>query len=158
MKKLLIPIILIFLISASCASANEDQIIRGVKNILPQGWSVEIDKNISNLVGLEKALFQLSFKNENEYLIREVTPNKQVKFNPSLKLLFYDIKNKEEISKAIKKTEMMSSNIPIYYSETKEYMILTSPGYINGGVYTKEAKALIEPLDKALVAYFSSLK
>ncbi len=119
---------------------------------------MEIDKNISNLVGLEKALFQLSFKNENEYLIREVTPNKQVKFNPSLKLLFYDIKNKEEISKAIKKTEMMSSNIPIYYSETKEYMILTSPGYINGGVYTKEAKALIEPLDKALVAYFSSLK
>ena len=146
------------MISVSCAFANEDQIIRGVKNIIPRGWSVEIDKNISNLVGLKKALFQLDFKNKKEYILREITPNKRVIFNPSLQLLFYDIKNKEEILKAIKKTEIMSSNIPIYYSETKEYMILTSPGYINNGVYTKEAKALIEPLDKALKVYFSSLK
>ncbi len=80
------------------------------------------------------------------------------KFNPSLKLYFYDISEKEKIKSIIKKEALYSWNIPVYYDETGKYIIVTSPGYINNGIYSEEAKKYYGPLEKSLKEYFGKLR
>jgi len=79
-------------------------------------------------------------------------------FNPSLKLYFYDISEKEKIKSIIKKEALYSWNIPVYYDETGKYIIVTSPGYINNGIYSEEAKQYYSPLEKSLKEYFGKLR
>jgi hypothetical protein len=50
----------------------------------------------------------------------------------------------------IKKERLYSWDIPIYFGETEEYFIVTSPLYVNHGVFTEEAKQTIRPIWKVL--------
>ncbi len=80
------------------------------------------------------------------------------KINPSLKLYFYDISEKEKIKAIIKKEAFYSWNIPVYFDETKNFIIITSPSYINNGIFTEEAKKYYSPLEKSLKEYFAKLR
>jgi hypothetical protein len=51
---------------------------------------------------------------------------------------------------AIESQQIYSWCIPIYYGETKDYFILTSPCFINGGNFTEQADSSIVDLQNAL--------
>ena len=52
----------------------------------------------------------------------------------------------------IKSQQLYSWCIPMYYGETKDYFILTSPCFINGGAFTDEANDCISDLHEALIS------
>ena len=47
---------------------------------------------------------------------------------------------------------------PMYFDETKKYIIVTSPCYINSGVFMEEAKGYYSPLEQSLREYFDKFK
>jgi hypothetical protein len=58
----------------------------------------------------------------------------------------------------IKSEAIYSWDIPEYYDETFDYIVVTSPLYINSGHYSDEAMALYQPLDNALKEYFKQYR
>ncbi len=66
--------------------------------------------------------------------------------SPLLQIYLYDIADKPHIQEVIKKERLYSWNIPLYFGETEEYFIVTSPSYVNHGVFTEEAKETIHPM------------
>jgi len=52
--------------------------------------------------------------------------------------------------KVIGEQSLYSWDIPIYFGETEEYIVVTSPAYVNHGVFTEEAKNTIRPIWNAL--------
>jgi hypothetical protein len=131
--------------------------IAGIQKVLPNGWEmkvIDLKGAMEPPSGLEEPLFRIDFvdKTHSFQIIEELT------IFPSLRLYFYDIGYKESITQAIKLQEMYSWNIPQYYDETVDYIIVTSPLYINGGYYTGEAVTLFQPLAKALKEFFKQCK
>jgi len=88
----------------------------------------------------------------------KLPPEKTEKINPLLWLYFYDIAKKQEIMEIIVKESIYSWCIPIYFDETKKYIVVTSPCYINSGIFTEEAKSYYSPLEKSLKGYFDKFK
>jgi hypothetical protein len=80
------------------------------------------------------------------------------KYHPSLRLYFYNITNKQEIMEIIDQEKKFSWCVPIYFDETKKYIIVTSPCYINSGIFTEEARNYYSPLEKSLKEYFDKFK
>lgn len=76
--------------------------------------------------------------------------------NPSLRLYFYDIQEKDAILETIEQEKIYSWDVPDYFDETAGLIIVTSPLYINGGCFSDEAIALYWPLEKALKGYFNT--
>ncbi len=52
--------------------------------------------------------------------------------------------------KVIEKERIYSWNIPIYFGETDEFVVVTSPAYVNGGLFTLEARRGLRPMWKVL--------
>lgn len=77
---------------------------------------------------------------------------------PSLWLYFYNISEKQEIMGIIVNESIYSWCIPIYFNETNKYMIVTSPCYINSGVFTEEAQSYYIVLEKSLKEYFNEFR
>lgn len=69
-----------------------------------------------------------------------------------MRLHIHSISEKEDINKIIEQQQIFSWDIPVYFAETKDYMIVTSPAWNIGG-QTDKAIAL----DKALKDYFAGL-
>ncbi len=103
--------------------------------------------------GLDEPLFRADFVNPHQQF-KAYSADRLA--NPRVRLCFYDIKDQERIKAIIKTEEIYSWDIPVYFAETTDYLVITSPTYINGGNYTAEATALYEPLGAALKAYFNS--
>jgi hypothetical protein len=78
--------------------------------------------------------------------------------HPSLWLYFYNITEKEEIMGIIDNESIYSWCVPLYFNETDTYIIVTSPCYINSGVFTEEAQKYYSPLEKSLKEYFTEFK
>ena len=53
----------------------------------------------------------------------------------------------------IRKERAYSWDIPIYFGETGDYLVVTSPAYVNHGVFTEEAKKGIRPMWTVLRKY-----
>jgi hypothetical protein len=113
-------------------------------------------------VGLEEPVFRIDFLNSKtkfSYTHRFVSkPDNTETYNPCLRLHFHPITDKEPIMKTIAGMSNRSFAIPLYFDETKEYIIITSPGWINHGIYNKQARALYTPLEKALKSHFKKFK
>lgn len=73
-----------------------------------------------------------------------------IRTNPSLILNIHDIHEKESLIQLIENQEMYSWCIASYYGETDKFFITTSPCFINGGNFSKEANQSISDLHKAL--------
>lgn len=129
--------------------------------ISANGYSKIITQNSEEMVlphGLGEPIAIVNFVNLNEEI--EYYPDTETgkKHNPSLLLYFYNITEKQEIMKIIDQEKLYSWCIPIYYDETKKYIIVTSPCYINSGIFTDEAKSYYSPLEKSLKGYFNGFK
>jgi len=72
------------------------------------------------------------------------------KINPWLFLDLYPINQKEELIELIIWSSIFSSNIPIYFGETKDYFIITGTLLYNGGAHSAEAEASMNDLLVAL--------
>lgn len=144
---------LIIFISFSFLSCEKEEInptLNDFCNIKPVGWDCEIVKNDFDINDIPKNAKEpvavIKYKNTN----REVIHLSGTKFYPSLILDLYPIEQKQELMDLIKSQQFYSWCIPIYYGETKDYFILTSPCFINAGTFTEQADSSIKDLQKAL--------
>jgi hypothetical protein len=125
----------------------------GIQAVLPKGWECTVLSEPGKMGqphGLGEPLFRLDFTNPNESFEFERMPNQRQRVHPSMRLHFHAIQDKQRIMKVIAAEAVFSWDIPIYFSETKDYLIVTSPPWINGGCYTAEARKLIAPLEQAI--------
>jgi len=104
--------------------------------------------------GLEEPLFRMDFANPKQTFKRPALQNKTC--HPYLRLHFHKAADKNRILQVIEGERMYSWDIPTCFYETTDYVIVTSPAWINHGCYTEEAKGLMVPLERTLKEYFDS--
>ena len=153
-------LILTITILTVCGDSNresEDAFISGIKEVMPSGWTMEtIDKPsaMGHPHGLEEPLFRIDFTDS----VHQFYDSTGRALPPSLRLYFYDIGSRDAILSVIEKEKIYSWAVPEYFDQTRDYLIVTSPLYINSGHFSEEAMVLYRPLETALKEYFSKLK
>jgi hypothetical protein len=160
MAKVFLCLLLFLYVQEVIKVEGKDKIssdLTGLYEIIPDGWDCavlteDLDR-IERPHGLLVPAVIVEFLNRKE----EISCNNK-KINPCLKLYFYNISEKEHIKGIIKKESFYSWNIPVYFDETKSYIVVTSPSYINNGIFTEEAKKCYGPLEKSLKEYFCKLR
>lgn len=124
-----------------------------IRAVLPKGWECSVISEPGRMGhphGLEEPLFRMDFINRNESFQADGLPGEKRRLHPSMRLHFHRIQDKQRIMKVIEAERLYSWDIPIYFSETKDHLIVTSPPWINQGWYTDEARKLIAPLEQIL--------
>jgi len=91
--------------------------------------------------GLDEPIFRADFSNPS----RTFSSHGE-KLCPLIQLYFYDIGSKTHVMQVIEKERLYSWNIPVYFGETEDYVVVTSPSFVNHGVFTEEAKKTIQPM------------
>lgn len=135
--------------------------ILNIGEAVPVGWNYTIAQNseeISVPHGLGKPVAVVNFTNLNREIEYYPGVETDKKYNPSLRLYFYNITEKKEIMETIDREIIYSWCVPIYFDETKKHIIVTSGCYINSGIFTEEAKNYYSPLEKSLKEYFDKRK
>ena len=128
--------------------------IMNIGAALPQGWTYKIiTQHLEGMPRPHGLWDPIAVVNvTNPLLSFEVAGG--VYQHPSLWLYFYNISEKHEILGIIANESIYSWCIPIYFNETRTYIIVTSPCYINGGVFTEEAQEYYSVIEKSLKEYF----
>jgi hypothetical protein len=153
--------------------------ILNIGEAVPEGWNYTITQNFIGEVipasgygkiitqnseemsiphGLGKPAAVVNFTNLNREIEYYPGVETDKKYNPSLRLYFYNITEKKVIMETIDREIIYSWCVPIYFDETKNYIIVTSGCYINCGISTEVAKNYYFPLEKSLKAYFDKIK
>jgi len=153
-----IPILVFALALTSCANketssvkempSGEATLISQIRGDLPEGWqcaSVHQDGEKGHPHGLAEPLFRTDFS-APEQSFQTPQGDKRGKVSPLIQLYFYDIATKAHVLNVIDKERIYSWDIPIYFGETEDYIIVTSPSYVNHGIFTEEAKKAIRPM------------
>jgi hypothetical protein len=159
--KRIIPVSIILGLSSGFILAAEphgkDEINSRIHRNLPQGWVFSIIDEIGKKGhphGLEEPLFRVDYSNPHVVFEDPKANDRTEKTSPELQLFFYDIKDKDRIMKVIASEKIYSWNIPIYFGESDELLIVTSPSYVNHGIFTEKAKKAIYPIWKTIRLYF----
>lgn len=165
MKLRTILIVFIVALVSNLTFADGIPLINGIQDILPEGWTytvIDESGEMGHPNGLVEPIFRIDFLNSNSTFFYTHSYSKKSDkietYNPYLRIHFHPIGDKEKIMKTIEIERVYSWDIPMYFGETKEYIIITSPGWINHGIYTEEAKLLYAPLEETLKKYFEKLK
>lgn len=131
--------------------------ILDIEKGLPEAWQYRViteKGKMGSPHGLEEPVARVDFINALDK--SEFVNNKN---HLSLWLYFYDIAEKQEIMQTIDKEFIYSWCIPVYFDETKKYVIVTSPCYINKGASEdEEAKNFYYVFEQSLKKYFSKFK
>jgi hypothetical protein len=134
----------------SCEKEEKNPTLDDFCNIKPYGWEcniIQTDFSRNDIPqNAKEPMAIIKYKNPN----REFVRFSDTKVYPSLILNLYSIDQKQELIELIKSQQIYSWCIPIYYGETKDYFILTSPCFINGGNFTEQADSSIVDLQNAL--------
>jgi hypothetical protein len=152
MKSFQIPILVVFMlmIFSSCEKSEQHATFEDFCKVKPDGWECEIIENKFSINDIPKnadiPIAIIKFTNPNS----EFTGFSDSIVYPSLTIDFYSINKKQELLNFIKSQQVFSWCIPIYYGETDDYFIITSPCFINGGSFTEEANSSISDLHEAL--------
>jgi len=147
-----IPILVVFMVMifSSCEKSEQHATFEDFCKVKPDGWECEIIENNFSLNDIPKnadiPIAIIKFTNPS----REFDGFSDSIVNPSLTIDFYVINKKQELLNFIKSQQIFSWCIPIYYGETDDYFIITSPCFINGGSFTEEANSSISDLHEAL--------
>ncbi|VVB91497.1 Uncharacterised protein [uncultured archaeon] len=150
----------IILISGCTSEEKTKELQDEIQNIgeaVPEGWNYTITQNSEEIPiphGLWKPAAIVNFINPNKEIDYYPGVKTYRKYNPSLRLYFYNVTEKQEIMKIIDREKIYSWCVPIYFDETKKYIIVTSPCYINNGIFTEEAEYFYSTLEKSLKEYF----
>lgn len=146
-------IVLLCLLVACTSQFKSDVplLISRIQEGLPDGWECVVEKTSGQKGhphGLKEPVFRVDFTNPNATI-----PGRPNNMNPSIQLYFYPIESKPHVMTVIDKERMYSWDIPIYFGETEEHIVVTSPAYVNHGVFTEEAKKTIRPMWNVLRKY-----
>jgi len=143
-------VIFMLMIFSSCEESEKHTTLEDFCNVKPSGWECEIIEDNFSLNDIPKnadiPVAIIKFKN----LTREIDGFPDSKINPSLTIIFYSINKKQALLDFIKSQQLYSWCIPIYYGETEDYFIITSPCFINSGSFTDEANSSISDLHEVL--------
>jgi hypothetical protein len=130
----------------------QSRLVRDIRARLPAGWSCSVypSSDVKALPhGLERPVFQVVTANTNLSFVKSDVP-RLVMQSPVIPLYFYQHSKKADIMKIIRKESNYSWSIPIYFGETDDFVVVTSPAFVNGGVFTPEARHALRPMWKAL--------
>lgn len=134
----------------SCEKDIVDTKLEDFCNVKPGGWDCELIQSNFNSndipQNVDTPLAIVKYFNAS----REFEGIGQINVNPSLILNFFPINQKDNLVKLIKSQEIYSSCIPIYFGETKDFFIITSPCFKNSGIFTENANSNIVDLYAAL--------
>ncbi len=125
------------------------RVVRDIRANLPQGWSCVLHQNSDVQAaphGLGKPFFQVVASNTNISFTKIPDAARPTTQSPVIPLYFYRLSEKPDIMKVIERERSYSWNIPIYFGETDEFVVVTSPAYVNGGVFTPEARRALRPM------------
>ncbi len=126
----------------------EPQVVRDIRTRLPVGWNCSFcqSKEVKLVPhGLGKPIFQVVAANTNLSFVKSAVP-RMTKQSPLIPLYFYRHSQKADLMKIIEKESIYSWSIPIYFGETDEFVVVTSPAFVNGGVFTSEARHALRPM------------
>jgi hypothetical protein len=144
-------------LAPSCAkksvAPDEAPLVSELRRQLTDRWEcvvVQQDGQKGHPHGLDEPLFRVDFRNPHSSFPARWKRDEPKDLNPSIQLYFYDAAEKAHVMEVIHKERLYSWNIPIYFGETKDYVVVTSPPYVNQGVFTEKAKAAIRPLWEVL--------
>ena len=130
----------------------EPQIVRDIRAKLPAGWNCAFYKGKDvKLVphGVDKPVFQVVATNTN-LTFEKALLSRVTKQNPVIPLYFYRHGEKAGLMKIIERERFGSWNTPTYFGETDEFVVVTSSGLVNAGVFTPEARHALGPMWKVL--------
>jgi hypothetical protein len=152
MKRAAHLVFLVLLVGCpSQSKPDRDTFISSIRNDLPAGWKcivIKQDGKKGHPHGLEEPLMRIDLSSPGPSFQRTKGAGREL--SPLIQLYLYDIADKSHVQEVIKKERLYSWDIPIYFGETEEYFIVTSPLYVNHGVFTEEAKQTIRPIWKVL--------
>jgi hypothetical protein len=129
--------------------------VKLIQNLLPTGWSLASTVEPAQfrpLSGLANPLGQITLAAPGKQLTRNVAPDRQVTFQPNVVLLLFARREAERVAAAVAKTAAGSRNAPMIFGWSRDYIFVTSPGYINDGVQSEDAHATIRELKASLAA------
>jgi hypothetical protein len=133
-------------VTETCSTDSDIALVSQIRNELPSGWVCTVvnqDGQKGHPHGLDEPLFRADFTNPQQVFEAPKGKNRAIKLNPLIQLYFYDIHSKAHTIKVIREESRYSWNIPIYFGETDKYIVVTSPSYVNHGVFTEDAKKTI---------------
>lgn len=134
----------------ACEKVIMDTKIEDFCSVKPDGWNCEIIESNFNPNDIpqnaDTPIAIVKYYNSN----REFDGIGQRNVNPSLTLNFYPIDQKDDLVNFIKSQQIFSWCIPIYFGETKDFFIITSPCFKNSGIFTENANSSIADLYAAL--------
>lgn len=128
---------------------REPPLVLQVRAHLPDGWTCTVVKEKGKMGhphGLEEPLFRADFTNARQTFPFPSRKDRPKTVHPRIPLYFYPIRSKGDVMEVIHKERVYSWDIPIYFGETGDYLVVTSPAYVNHGVFTEEAKKGIRPM------------
>jgi len=149
-KNLMLACFVLLLTLFACNDDIPNTKLEDFDSIKPDGWECEIIESNFNPTDIPQntdtpiaIIKYTNTKNEFEYFAETV-------IHPSLILDIYPIGKKTELLDLIKSQQLFSWCIPIYFGETRDYFIITSPCFTNSGLFTEEANKSIADLYAAL--------
>jgi hypothetical protein len=145
--------ILVFALTATSRAdktraLGEPVVISRIRKDLPNAWQCAVlhqNGEKGHPHGLKEPLFRADFSAPKQSL----TPPKgdrRGNLSPLIQLYFYNIRHRSHVLEVIEEERVYSWDIPIYFGETEDYIIVTSPPYVNHGIFTEEAKQAIRPM------------
>jgi hypothetical protein len=138
---------------ADDSTKEEPQVVRDLRAKSPGGWNCTVYQGDDVKVvphGLGKALFQVVASNTNLSFVKFPEAPRPTRQSPVIPLYFYRHSEKADIMKIIERESTHSWSIPIYFGETEEFVVVTSPAFVNGGLFTPEARHALRPMWKVL--------
>lgn len=136
------------IVLAADSRQEEPPLVRDLHARLPAGWTCTVHegKDIKQVPhGLGSPLFHIVVTNTHVSFAGIPNTPTAEKQHPIVPLYFYPRSAKPDIMKIIEKERCYSWNIPVYFGETDEFVVVTSPAYVNGGVFTAEARRALRP-------------
>lgn len=123
---------------------REPTFISRIRQDMPSGWHCTLIRQYGEKGhphGLKRPVFRADFAAPQQFF----TDGKR-RVSPLIQLYLYDIAEKAYVLAVIAREQFYSWNIPIYFGETENYIVVTSPSYVNHGIFTEEAKKAIQPM------------
>jgi len=134
----------------ACEKDIMDTKIEDFCSVKPDGWDCEIIESNFNSNDIpqnaDTPIAIVKYYNSN----REFDGIGQRNVNPSLTLNLYPIDQKDDLVNFINSQQIFSWCIPIYFGETIDFFIITSPCFKNSGIFTENANSSIADLYAAL--------
>lgn len=149
-RRLFLSAVVLLLTLFSCEKELMNTKIEDFCSVKPDGWDCEIIESKFNPNDIpqnaDTPIAIIKYYNSN----REFDGIGQSNVNPSLTLNLYPIDKKDDLINFIKSQQIFSWCIPIYFGETRDYFIITSPCFKNSGIFTENANSNIADLYSAL--------